>query len=182
MNFYRRLGFLGLAILVLFIAGYVRQSGTEKNFSEKSVIHAESSKKLVTETPEQPTTGTEAALRERVNAYWQHKIKGEFAGAYPYEHPDFQRSVNLTNYIKGFTGGMTWQKAEIQSVSIGVESAAVSLKINYILTGIYIPKEGLFHTMMDYWQLSDGNWYHQFRSSKKNTKKITPDSKSNMTK
>ena len=77
MNFYRRLGIFCLIILVLFIAGYIRQSGTEKNFSEKPVIHAESPKKLVTETPEQPATGTEAALRERVNAYWQHKIKGE---------------------------------------------------------------------------------------------------------
>ncbi|RLC18982.1 MAG: hypothetical protein DRI57_07760 [Deltaproteobacteria bacterium] len=170
MNFYRRLGFLGLAILVLFIAGYVRQSGTEKNFSEKSVIHAESSKKLVTETPEQPTTGTEAALRERVNAYWQQKIKGEFAETYLYEHPDFRKGINLTNYVKGFVGGMTWRKVDIESVSIDGDFATVLLKINYILVGIYVPKEGLTRDIRNYWQWTDdGHWYHRFRSSHKKT-------------
>ncbi|QTA84478.1 antitoxin [Desulfonema magnum] len=188
MNFYQRLGIFGLVILALVIFGHIRQSGTEKKLSEKPVMNVESSdalektekalekaekkalEKTETKLSEQVATGSEAELRDRVNAYWQHKIKGEFAEAYLYEHPNFRKGVNLTNYVKGFVGGMAWQKVDIESVSTEKESATVLLKINYILVGIYTPNEGLTRNIRDYWQWSDDHWYHRFKPSRKDSK------------
>lgn len=118
----------------------------------------------------QPKVDTESPLKARVNAYWQHKIKGEFAKAYLLESPDVREKVSLTNYIQGSAGGTILMKATIQSVAIEGASATVHVEITYAFLGIYCPKEGLTRTIRDYWHLKDGTWYHRPKPSKKNKK------------
>ena len=109
----------------------------------------------------------ESALRSRVNAYWQHKIKGEFDRAYLLESPDIREKITLTNYIKAQTGGVIWRDVDIESVSINEDLATVILKINYVFLGMFGPKEGISRQINDYWQLQKGKWYRLQRSPQK---------------
>ena len=118
----------------------------------------------------QPRGDTESSLKARVNAYWQHKIKGEFAEAYLLESSEIREKVSLTDYINASAGGTIWLKAAIKSVAIEGSSATVHVEITYALMGIYCPKEGLTRTIRHYWQLEDGIWYHRSKPLKKNVK------------
>lgn len=118
----------------------------------------------------QPRMDTESSLKARVNAYWQHKIKGEFDKTYLLESSDIREKVSLTNYIQASAGGTIWMKATIKSVAIEGASATVHVEITYALLGIYCPKDGLTRTVRDYWHLEDGIWYHCSKLSKKNKK------------
>lgn len=118
----------------------------------------------------QPGMDTESSLKARVNAYWQHKIKGEFAEAYLLESSEIREKVTLTNYIQASAGGTIWMKATIKSMAIEGASATVHVEITYALLGIYCPKDGLTRTIRHYWHLEDGIWYHRLKGPKKNTK------------
>jgi len=118
----------------------------------------------------QPVMDTESSLKARVNAYWQHKIKGEFAEAYLLESSEIREKVTLTKYIEASAGGTIWLKADIQSVTINGDSATVLVKITYAFLGFYSPKEGITRNIRDYWHLEDGTWYHRLKRPKKNTK------------
>lgn len=108
----------------------------------------------------QPKGNTESSLKERVTAYWQHKIKREFEKSYLFESPEIREKINLTDYIKVFSGPGVWKKATISSVAIEGSFATVHVEINYIIVGVYCPEEGLTSTIREYWQLEDGIWYH----------------------
>ena len=119
----------------------------------------------------QATDDAEASLRKRVTAYWQHKIKRDFKKAYPLESSEIREKASLEEYVKdASTGTAVWKKATIKSVTIEGSSATVHVEINYIIMGIYCPKEGLTRTIRDYWQLEDGTWYHRLKPLKKNDK------------
>jgi hypothetical protein len=118
----------------------------------------------------QPGMDTESSLKARVNAYWQHKIKGEFAEAYLLESSVIREKVSLTDYIQASAGGTIWMNAIIKSVAIEGASATVYVEITYALMGIYCPKKGLTRTIRHYWHLDDGIWYHRPKPSKKNKK------------
>ena len=108
----------------------------------------------------QANDDTEASLRKRAAAYWQHKIKREFEKAYLFESPGIRKKVSLSDYIKAFSGTGIWKKATVSSVAIEGSSATVHVEINYVIVGVYCPKEGLTSTIREYWQLEEGIWYH----------------------
>ena len=109
----------------------------------------------------------ESALRSRVSAFWEHKIKGEFDQAYLLESPDVREKISLTNYIKAQTGGVIWRDVVIESVSIKGDLATVTLKINYAFLGMFGPKEGISRQINEYWQFQKDGWYRLQRPPRK---------------
>ncbi len=175
--FFKRLGIFCSIVLVLFVIGYINTLTGEMSAkpseesetsapkpSEKSEMSAKPSEE------ESETIKSPEQLEDRINEYWQYRIEREFVKCYPYEHPEFREKVSPNDYIKWFVGGMGWRKATVQSVATEGDLASVSLEINYYILGIYMPKEGLTQTITEYWQLCDNNWYHQFKSPKRNIK------------
>ncbi len=163
--FFKRLGIFCSIVLVLFVIGYINtQSGTDMKSSEKSetAAAAKSSEIMTLKSPEQSNTDADSSvLEDRVNRYWQHKIRREFSEQYLFETPYFRDKVNLTNYIKSQAGGITIIDATIGSVVIEGKIAVARLKVKFSMLGAYTPKEGIPHEMKDYWQFNDdGYWYH----------------------
>lgn len=103
----------------------------------------------------------EEVLRERVMAYWNHKVKQEFDKSYEYEDPLFKKKVNPVNYMKGFNiGKAEWFGAKIRGLKIENESAIVDLNIKLrITTGV---SGNLEHDTFatEKWVKVDGVWYH----------------------
>lgn len=116
-----------------------------------------------------PKIGTEEELKARVNTYWQYKVKGEFAGAYNLESPDLRKKMSLTHYIQAYVGGLMILGAEVQSITIDGMYATVRLKIRYSVLGMFTPRKGLMREVRDYWQFTDGNWYHRMKPPPKTT-------------
>jgi len=106
---------------------------------------------------------SEEALRQRIMAYWNHRIKGEFDKAYNYENPSFRKNVKLTDYIKALASGINWLEVKVKEVQIKDNQATVSLEIRYAFMAGYVPKGGLKREINDYWQWIKGDWYHLFR-------------------
>ncbi len=109
--------------------------------------------------PEQEGRG-EARLLERANAYWQLKIKKEFADAYLYETPEVRKSVSLNNYILGSAGGVIWISVKLKSASIEGDIGAVSMDMTYAMFGMPGPKGGITQPITECWKYTEGDWYH----------------------
>lgn len=115
----------------------------------------------------QPTKDAASALKERANAYWQHKIKNELDKTYLLELPGMREKVSLVNYIKAFSSGYLLIDAHVKSVAIDGTSARVILNVRYSLLGVYAAKQGISRDVVDLWELVDGQWYHAISTSKK---------------
>lgn len=103
----------------------------------------------------------EAALRERVMAYWGYKIKQEFDKSYEYEDPFYRKTVNLVKYIKGFrTDVLRWKAAEIREMDIKGDKAVIKmgLKIDVKVPGVKrLERDSL---ITEEWVRVEGIWYH----------------------
>lgn len=102
----------------------------------------------------------ETALRDRVQAYWQHKVNKEFAEAYLMESPEVRNKTSLTKYITGLGGGVIWMGVKLESVSMEEDYAKVWIDLTYALFGMPVPKKGITRKIPDCWKLVDGQWYH----------------------
>ena len=61
----------------------------------------------------------EEILGDRIMAYWNHKINGEFDKSYPYEDGLYRKRVNMVNYIRSFkTAKANWTGASIDDIKI----------------------------------------------------------------
>jgi hypothetical protein len=108
----------------------------------------------------------EEALKTRVMAYWNLKIKGEFEKSYEYEDPFYRKTVSIVNYIKGFnTTTVKWKGAEIKEIhreaAGGKADVDLSLRMELML-----PEREKIREMennfpvVDKWIKVDGIWYH----------------------
>jgi hypothetical protein len=114
-----------------------------------------------------PDADPEADVKARATAYWRHRIKGEFAKAYPYESPPFREGVSLDDYYKVMGSGLLYFGAEVKSAAVQGDTAFVIVVIRYKTLGGVAPKGGLLRDIRDRWRLYDGEWYHRFRPEKK---------------
>ena len=107
-----------------------------------------------------PGPDSEALLRDRTNAYWQHKVKKEFAEAYLMEAPEVRKGVSVTDYVQASAWGVIWIAVSVESVSIQGDQGAVKIKITYAMLGMYAPQGGIIQVITDCWQYVEGQWYH----------------------
>jgi len=107
------------------------------------------------------STSDDEILRERIMAYWNHKIKQEFEKSYEYEYPLFQKTISMVMYIKGFnTERAAWSGARIERIDVREENAAVDMKIMVniaVSSSRNLEHEGF---VKEKWVKVDGIWYH----------------------
>jgi len=108
----------------------------------------------------EPAVPPETALKERVTAYWEAKMKGDLEKTYLLQTPDFRKRIRIVEYIKADAGGFLIKEARIESITIDGSSARVDLVIRTHLLRIRTPKKGITRHLADYWKFVDGLWYH----------------------
>lgn len=103
----------------------------------------------------------EEALRERIMAYWDHKIKEDFDKSYAYEHPLYRKQFNMVKYIGTFnTEVLKWTAAKVEDIRMDGPSARVSLKITVKVRLPRIRTEEEASMINEEWQKVDNVWYH----------------------
>jgi len=103
----------------------------------------------------------EEVLRERVIAYWNHKIREEFDKSYEYEYPLYRKQVSLVKYIKGFkTDVIRWKAVNVKDININDDEAVVGMYINMDVKVPGIRRIERDSLVKEKWVRVEGIWYH----------------------
>lgn len=103
----------------------------------------------------------EEALRQRIMAYWNHKVKQEFEKSYEYEDPLFRKKMTIVKYIKGFnTARAGWSGASIEGLKIEGDSAIVDMKVRVKIVASSSGNIEQDVALKEKWVKVDGLWYH----------------------
>jgi hypothetical protein len=103
----------------------------------------------------------EDVLRERVIAYWNHKIKGEFDESYNYEEPFYRKKISRIRYIQSYGAARgEWLNAAIRDLKIEDESAKVAVNLRVKLIAAYLKGSDINAVLNEKWVKVDGIWYH----------------------
>lgn len=109
----------------------------------------------------------EEVLRERIVAYWNHKVKQEFDKSYEYEDPYFRKKINMVNYIRSFHAGKSgWAGAKIEDLKIEGDSAIVDMKVMLRMHASSSRNVEQDVPIEERWVKADGIWYHVPKKSK----------------
>lgn len=107
---------------------------------------------LAPATPEQAVTA-------RSNAYWQARIKGDYASAYGYATPAYRKLHTAEQYRLQFGQGAALEGAEVVKVTCEPQKCVTRVKISAkpALAGL---KVGTIAThLSETWLLEDGQWW-----------------------
>lgn len=99
--------------------------------------------------------GTPAPLNERVQAYWEARVKGQVEQAFEFEAPG---GITKQEYLKDMmTRNIVITKCSIQTIKEKADEAEVEVQVEYLLPGLSRPVSS---SMLDKWVRVKGRWYH----------------------
>lgn len=98
-----------------------------------------------------------ASLQERVEEYWDARIKGEAEKTYRLEAPGApDKTAYLTKVLKS---PIAFKSYTIRSIKENGDQAVAELELEYFLPGLSRPASSF---MLDGWVKIKGQWYHRF--------------------
>jgi hypothetical protein len=112
------------------------------------------------------TMSPEEALRSRVTAYWDARVKDSPEKAYELLDPDARKATNLASYIRR-TSHSSILSYKIHDINVDLKKNEGTVRVEHsfrIRPGaipINIP-DALNHTADDLWVLVDGQWYKSY--------------------
>ena len=98
-------------------------------------------------------------LRDRVNEYWQYRIKGDAERAYQCEVPAFREKVSILQYVNRFKL-VKYLDAEVQEIEVNGREASSSSKLTYVIFLKAISGRKLSKLEKEKWVKVKGTWYH----------------------
>lgn len=98
-------------------------------------------------------------LRDRINEYWQYRIKEDVERAYQCEVPAFREKVPIFQYLNRFKL-VKHLDAEVQEIEVKGGEASSSLKLTYVIFLKAISEKKLSKLEKEKWVRIEGTWYH----------------------
>ena len=98
-------------------------------------------------------------VRDRVNEYWQYKIKGDIEKAYQCELLAFREKVSVLQYASHFRT-FRYLDAEVQEIEVKGREANSKVKLTYVVTIKVISGKKLNRFVEEKWINIEGTWYH----------------------
>ena len=113
----------------------------------------------------QPSAEQVPSLRQRIQTYWQAKIKGNLITTFQMETPSFQESTDPRLYLQTVGRSVNWKSFEIQDIQEKEDQAKVQILLHYVVIHghglVRLEKE---RTINERWVKEDGQWYHVYGS------------------
>jgi hypothetical protein len=100
-----------------------------------------------------------ARLRERINEYWQYKIKGDVEKAYQCEVPAFREKVSILQYVNRFKL-FKFVETEVQEIEGNGREADSISKVTYRVLLKPMMDRKLTKFENEKWTKIKGTWYH----------------------
>ena len=98
-------------------------------------------------------------LRDRINEYWQYRIKGDAERAYQCEIPAFREKVSILQYANRFKL-VKYLDVEVQEIEVKGREASSNLKLTYVIFLKAISDKKLNKFEKEKWVKIEGTWYH----------------------
>lgn len=115
----------------------------------------------IKDTVKSGSESNKGGLRERVAAYWDHKIKEEFDKSYYFEYPYYRQKVTMVNYIKTFnTSVLKWLAATPDEIKQEDDTAEVKVNLKVRVRPPFMKKYEYDTSVQEKWVKADGIWYH----------------------
>lgn len=104
----------------------------------------------------------EEVLRERVMAYWNHRVKQEFDKSYEFEDPIYKKGNSLVYYIKRFgLDPVRLKEVKIKGVQMEDAEARIDLTTRIEVRAPGAPAPITVNAdRNDRWGRIEGMWYH----------------------
>jgi uncharacterized protein YchJ len=100
-----------------------------------------------------------AKFRDRINEYWQYRIKGDAERAYQCEVPAFREKVSILQYANRFKL-VKYLNIEVQEIEVKGREASSKLKLTYVIFLKAISDKKLSKLEEEKWVKVKGTWYH----------------------
>jgi hypothetical protein len=100
-----------------------------------------------------------AGLRNRINEYWQYRIKGDVERAYQMEVPLFREKYSVLHYMNRFRL-VRYLEAEIQELRIEGKEATSTVKLTHVVLLKGLTNKKLTKLEQEKWINIKSAWYH----------------------
>jgi hypothetical protein len=106
-----------------------------------------------------PESEPERALRERAQAFWEARVKEDFASQYSYLEPKVRRQLSLADYIKQ-QGPVQYMAARVEGVQVDEARGLVTVRIRvHIRLPRLVELRDQEKVFQEEWVRRGGEWY-----------------------
>lgn len=120
---------------------------------------------LAAEEAVQPEAGPAGALQERAGAFWDAKVKQDYAAQHGFFEPKLRRTMSVTDYIKR-QGPIQYLEAHVDGVKVEEARGFVTVRIRFQVTLVQraapIQQEAVVN---EEWVRRGGEWYRLYPQS-----------------
>jgi hypothetical protein len=108
--------------------------------------------------PEVTRKDEREAFRERVQAYWQHRVDGKIEQAYQFELPAYREKTSILQYGNSYKI-MKYLEANVREVRVEGEKGKAQIGVIYIMLFNRLMNKHLTKTEEENWVNIKGVWY-----------------------
>ena len=117
---------------------------------------------LAAEEAAQPEAGPAETLQERAQAFWEAKVKQDYAAQHSFFEPKLKRTMSVTDYIKR-QGPVQYLEAHVDGVKVEEARGFVTVRI---LVQVKLPQQAAptkqEAVVQEEWVRRGGEWYRLY--------------------
>jgi hypothetical protein len=107
---------------------------------------------------ETATAEPEAGVKARGQAFWEARIKEDYAGQYALLEPKVRRQMSLTNYMQA-QGPLQYLDARIEGVTIDEAKAVLTVRTKIRIKHPLLERRNQELVVREEWVKRQGEWY-----------------------
>jgi hypothetical protein len=107
---------------------------------------------------ETATAEPEAGVKARGQAFWEARIKEDYAGQYALLEPKVRRQMSLTNYMQA-QGPLQYLEARIEGVTIDEAKAVLTVRTRVRIKHPLLERRNQELVVREEWVKRQGEWY-----------------------
>ena len=117
---------------------------------------------LVAEEAAQPEAGPAGTLKERAGAFWEARVKEDYAAQHSFLEPKVKRTMSVTDYIKR-QGPVQYLEAHVDGVKVeearGFVTVRLLVQVKLLLQKAPTKQETV---VREEWVRRGGEWYRLY--------------------
>jgi hypothetical protein len=106
----------------------------------------------------------EAGLKARGQAFWEARIKEDYAAQYGLLEPKVRREMSLTNYIQA-QGPLQYLEARIEGVQIDEAKGVLKVRTLIRIKHLLLERQKQEMVVQEEWVKRQGEWYRVYPQS-----------------
>jgi hypothetical protein len=106
----------------------------------------------------------DAGLKARGQAFWEARIKEDYAAQYGLLEPKVRREMSLTNYIQA-QGPLQYLEARIEGVQIDEAKGVLTVRTRVRIRHLLLDRQTQETVVREAWVKRQGAWYRVYPQS-----------------